>query len=243
MNLVSSVFDRKMPNKSTKRPWAVYLADNYAEVDATLKTGIIPDVSINNRSAATTINVTKTFDSNYTLPIVAGGLTAKIAFPIGSLPPTYTILCVSRFSTGINRNRILASPNVNFTHGHYQGSNIKIFNVNTMSNFNTSELSRTATSWCVAISTNSTGVPLINSCGVNNAYIGTFRPASGVVTETLCINNSKFGTGGQLAAAGQSLDMSDFQFHALVIYDQGLTVEEMTALSASHMANIKDLAL
>lgn len=246
MNPVSSVFNRNMPaNKTnlTKRPWAVYLADNYAEVNATLKTGIIPDVSSNNRSAATTLNVTKTSSTNYFPPILQGTTTSKIIFPNNSLPPTYTILCVSRYSTSVNRNRILASPNVNFTHGHYEGGNSKFYNNNTsVSNLGSQPNSRSADSWCVAISTNSTITPLINACGVNNNYFGIGKAGTTTAIDAaLGINNSRHGTGGQ--ATTIDADMSDFEFHALVIYDQGLTVEEMTALSATYMANIRNILI
>jgi hypothetical protein len=239
MNVTSSMQNRKLakitPNNS-KKPWGVYLADNYTVVNETLKTGVIPDSSSNNRPAATTINVTKALHDNFKLPVIAGTTTAQVVFPPGSLPPIYTILSVTRYSTTINRNRIIVSPELNFTHSHYEGGNAKFYNngVQVTSVLPGQPNSRLPESWCVSISTNSPLVDPINRAAINNIYMGIARAANTDANVSLGIGNSHHGTAGSYFESSFT-DQSDFQFYALVIYDQGLTATEMSAVSTKYM--------
>lgn len=246
MNVTNSIHNRNLnkipPDTTSKKPWGVYLADNYMAVNAT--SGYIPDSGSNNRSAATTTNVTKIDQAiNFKVPVLAGDVTAKIEFPAGSLPPTYTILSVTRYSSS-NRNRIIVSPNINFTHSHYENGNAKFYNDGTQitSVAPTQPNQRSVDSWCISISTNSTAVPIEYAAGINNTYIGVLKAGSTAANVALGINNSHFGNGGGENQA-LFLDKSDFQFYALVIYDQGLTVTEMTNLSTKYINFMQNPAI
>ena len=247
MNVTNSIHNRSLckvpPDTTSKRPWGLYLADNYTIIDAT--SGYIPDSGSNSRPAATTTNVTKitNLDQNFKRPVLAGGITTKIKFPSGSLPTIYTILSVTRY-TGPNRNRILVSPDANFTHSHYETGNGKFYNNTSVSNLQlaTNNNFRPLDAWCISISTNSIDVPLANACGINNNYFGINKAAPTPANYALGINNSRFGSSGQ-PSPNADTDMSDFQFYALVIYDQGLTVAEMTTLSTKYMDLLVDQAV
>lgn len=210
---------------ASKRPWAVYTSTNY---DDALK--IIRDSSGNARASATTSNVQYVVDSTFRAPILAGSTTSTILFPTGSLPINYTIASVARYKPGGTLNRIIASPTINFTHSHFNGFNALFYNdATTMSSFSTNIGSNTK--WCVSISTNMASIAAPNQCSLNGQYIGLGSGLKGpmAANASLCINLSGYNTQGQFAATPSN--QSDFQFYSLVIYDQALTVAEMTYLS------------
>lgn len=236
MNAVSTVHNKKA-NKAfsgiefvpNKYPWAVYLASSYDSASNT-----ILDSSINNRPAAVTTNLSYISDSSFRQSVLAGTTASTILFPTGSLPVNYTIGSVTRYTLGGTKRRVLSSSNVNFTHCHYEGYNSLFYNNSTtMSPFNTNYGS--SSKWCVAVSTNSANIATPYNCILNGQYIGTGIKLPDGASYQLSINLSHYYLGRLLTTYSEQ---SDFQFYALVIYDQALTLSEMALLNSNLSLNI-----
>lgn len=210
-----------VPNKI---PWAAYIASSYDSVSNT-----ISDSSGNNRAAAITTNLSYIYDPTFRQPILTGNTGSTILFPAGSLPVNYTLGSVTRYAPlGTNR-RVLTSPNRNFTHPHFAGYNSLFFNNSGTSPFGVNY--GPATIWCVAVSTNSVNVTTPQICSLNGRYIGNGRVGPNGNGYQLCINLSHNDSTGSNTVSPS--DQSDFQFYALVIYDQALTAAEMTTLTTN----------
>jgi len=127
-NLTASIFFS--PNSSIysifsrKVPWAMYFAEDYNASSP----NVLPNYISNGKDATLSgIEVIKTTTSGNgaTGPItfISGTTGSTVLFPIGSIPSTFTILSLTRY-TGPNKQRILdgsAPPSYYWLHGHWQG--------------------------------------------------------------------------------------------------------------------------
>lgn len=70
-----------------------------------------------NRGGAISTNTS----ANNGLKYIAGGTNAGLQFPTGILPSTYTILFLTRYTSGSNRRRIMDGITNNWLSGHWDG--------------------------------------------------------------------------------------------------------------------------
>jgi hypothetical protein len=209
-----------------KPAWAVYRAEDFNAVTQQLL-----DSSINGRHATCTncsLLTTTGFGANTNIPSVVGGTTSTILFPVGSIPPTFTMFAITRYTsatTGIQR--ILTSTGEggnagNFLFGHWQGNYPRTFyfSGHMVSN---SAITTPLTNFCnLGYSTASTQP---NNAIFNGAAIGTANKAStgGTVTARLSVNLFNTSTAPS--------ETSEFALSQLIIWDSELTTAEMLNVS------------
>jgi hypothetical protein len=199
---------------NTKKPTGIYFAEDYDPI-----TNIILDSSGNNKNGTGSGTITKTYasDNGATVPIssIRGGVNDYIIFPPNTIPTTFTILSLSRY-TGGNYGRIVQAQNANLLHGHYAGMRGLCYygDINgwiTIEN-NVGNL----TDWLCCIGKNSGNMPgniLIDgvASGINTGGVGGY---------TLAINTNIYG------------QLSDWAVSCVMVWDQALTDQEMITLNS-----------
>ncbi len=194
---------------ATKSPWGIYTATS-------LSGGILYEMRGNGRDAAATSVLSSSgsgYGASVSIPYIYGSTTSTIVWPSGSIPTSFTICSLTRY-TGGTRGRILSSPNGNWLHGHWAGNRGNAFyegwktvltNVNDLDN------------WLVFCGKNSESTP--NNILLDGSGIGTTSGGTG--GKILSINNNGWG------------ELSDWAFSYLFIWDQILTDSEMQIVSTS----------
>jgi hypothetical protein len=206
---------------SAKIPWGLYKASSYNSV-----TQILPDDSGNDRNASCgAVNlVTSPSGNRNSIPVKAlsGLKLSNIFFPIGSIPSTHTICCLTRYTNPLVMGRLLAgasSDNYNF--GAYRGSQPTIYEgvANIEACNNNAGLVNSSTNWLnvCCIRGNTVTVP-------NNVLINAIPSGSNYLPGT---------TSGRLAINGyyDSSDHGEFEFGCLIVWDQYLTASELVIVS------------
>ena len=96
------------------KPWAMYFAEDYDSTN-----NILYDCSGNNRHAFTSGNIIMNKSTtNGTPTYIQGDTNCKIDFPNGSIPATFTIASITKFTDTTNNKRILQGKNIDWYHGH-----------------------------------------------------------------------------------------------------------------------------
>jgi hypothetical protein len=93
---------------------AQYTGDSF---DAT--TNIWKDLSTNNNNATTSGPITNNLKLNGNV-YLTGGINDSVKFPVGVLPPVYTLFHVTKYN-GANKGRIVNGMTGNFLDGHWYG--------------------------------------------------------------------------------------------------------------------------
>ena len=200
-----------------KRPWGIFFAEDF-----NITTGTIPDVSGNNRGNMTTTGtITKTTagGNGASAPItyISGGTSATCTFPTGSIPSTFTILGLTRY-TGSSKGRILNSDtNINWLHGHH-GNMGGIRGVCHYDGWKTSyTTNNNLMDWLCIIGKNSGSTP--NNILADGIPVGTATGGNG--NSTIYINAGRDMPG----------EASDWAMSCVMIWDQYLNDFEMTAIN------------
>jgi hypothetical protein len=198
----------------TIAPWGIYSAEGWD-----MNSNLLKELSGNGKDANTS-NVSQGLNkfvngSTANIIYIGGSTGGKIVWPSGSIPATFTICSLTRYS-GANNNRILQSTPGNWLHGHWGGRRGVIHYDGWRSSYDNRG---TTTDWLVTVGTNSTTVGAPDNILYNGVALGTANGGSGGYT--LNINN----TGEQ----------SDFQFSQLIIWDRALTTTEMKIVSDGFM--------
>jgi len=197
---------------ATKRPWACYFANDFYG-------SVLNDSSGNGRHATVTGTVTKTTASGNgaigNITYISGNTSSSIVFPSGSIPSTYTLLSLTRYTGGI-RLRILQSDTLNYVHGHWNGLR-GVCHYGDDFGFMTSTNSiGNIDDWLCCIGKNSGNIP--GNILIDGIESGIKTGGSG--SASLRLNGGKFPG-----------DASDWAMSCVMIWDQALTNEEMILLN------------
>jgi hypothetical protein len=189
-------------------PWGFYSAENFSGTT-------LSDTSGNSNHATTSGTITKSSASGNgsinSINFISGGTTATLSFPTGSIPSTFTILSLTRY-TGGTSGRILQSQTSNWFHGHYNGNRGVCY----------------YTTWI----TNSTNVGNVNDwlCCIGRNSTSTFSNnilIDGVSSATNYGGNGNF----QLAINIGVNEKSDWALAYVIIWNKHLTDNEMIKMN------------
>ena len=195
-----------------KPPWGIYFADSHVD-------NILYEARNNGRNATTT-GITKANASGNgaasSIPHITGTTASTITWPTGSIPSTFTLCTITRYTGSTNNKRILCAPNspsgANFLHGHHENKRGVAF----YEGWKTSVTSSgTLTDWLVMCGTN----------GTNNSTPGN------ILRDGTAIGTANGGTSLAPQLTVNSFEQSDFALSTVFIWDQALTNEEMVIVS------------
>jgi hypothetical protein len=193
--------------------WAAYSAEAWVS-----STNVLPDLTGNGRNATTTGVTYGTASGNGASGTVAylnGTTTSKIDWPSGSVPSTFTICSLTRY-TGGSSGRMFDGKSNNWLHSHWGGAAGVCHYDGWRTSGSTPSSVASVTNWVICTGTNWTGVNSPYNVVVNNLDVGTANGGSG--NNTLSINNGNNTQGSE---------NSNFQFSQLFIWDSGLTSAQM----------------
>jgi len=216
-----------------KKPWGAFFAEDYNTT-----TNRLPDTSGNNRGdiikgGAGTITKTSGSGNGTTASInyISGDTTTNLTFPNGSLPHSFTIASLTRYTNpSANQQRILQATNINFVHGHV--------------NIITATLSDTTGSRrgiCYYDPWNTQQTNIGNktdwlSCIGKNAG----STPGNILVDGIAVGNATGGIGGSNAltinTGSASAQISDYAMSFVMVWDQILTDDEMIAIN--NMVNV-----
>ena len=192
------------------RPWGAYFASDWSGTT-------LPDISGNGRHAITTGTITSnTQTGNGTtgyIHAISGNTASTIIWPLGSVPITFTILSLTRY-TGPNYQKILCSKTGIWFHGHWSYCR----GIAYYEGWKTTALNKgTLTDWLCFIGKNSGSIPtniLADGTGIATATDGSGN------NYQLAINDITY-----------IAERSDWALSCVVIYDSILTDAHMTKLN------------
>jgi hypothetical protein len=164
-------------------------------------------INYNASHNGTTVGAQRTF------PVLYGNTPAKINFPSAILPPTYTLIALTRYN-GTTKGRILDGQDQNWLSGHWSGrSGVAYHN-----GWLTTYTDRHGSKWVLGTDQ-------------NNLYRSK---SEGVAWE----QNTGGGTEGtrvtytQLLLGGRSNEPSDWMCAELIVYNRALSATEYNQLEA-----------
>lgn len=206
-----------------KPAWGVYKAENF---DTTNQ--LLIDSSPNARHASCvgcSLSNIAGFGATVGIPTVTGLASSTILFPVGSIPPVFTMFALTRYLDVVNGRRVLSGtgengPVGNFILGHFYDYP-RVYN---HSNFLTNVIdAQPKNNFCnIGFSSASTAP---NNILFNGVGIGTGN-RSGLVTGRLCVNLfNPFGTG--------PFETCNFGLSQVIIWDRELTTDEMRTVSST----------
>jgi hypothetical protein len=190
---------------NNKPPWGIYAAELY-------NNNVLYEARGNGRNATCSGVILTNGSGNgasVSIPYLYGSTTSKIDWPNGSIPTNFTVCSITRYN-GSNRKRILNGKNINWLHGHYEGTRGVAF----YNNWINITSKGTIDNWVVACGKNSGSIP--NNFMVDG--IGVATSTGGLGNDTLSINS-------------RALEYSDWAFSHVLIWDQALTDDEMLLIS------------
>jgi hypothetical protein len=203
---------------TAKVPWGIYSAENFDD-----NTKKLIEIGGSGRDAIVTNNTVGSANGNgasANIKFLSGTPTSKIVWPSGSIPATFTICSLTRYS-GDNKNRILNGTPTNWLHGHH-GNKRSVAHYNDWKTGITNV--GTLTDWLTSCGTNSTAISAPN----NMLYDGV---PSGVANG---------GSAGDVLHINNTYEPSDYQFSQIIIWDQVLTLDEMKLVSNIFINYLKD---
>lgn len=142
--------------------------------------------------------------ANNGLIYIAGGTNAGLQFPTGILPSTYTILFLTRYTSGSNRGRIMDGITNNWLSGHWGSSSSSAYHEGWV-HYPPGDLHNNT--WVLS-------TDQINLYRSNGRERGT---SGGTQSTRLSLNYGQH-TGGEA---------SDWAFYCLFVYDRALSLNEI----------------
>jgi hypothetical protein len=203
---------------NTKRPWGIYRA-----VDWNSGTGVLPEargITARNATKAGAGAVTYTASdtgngANGTISSISGITTTEMAWPAGSVPTTYTMAFITRY-TGATYGRILQGTVDNLLFGHWGGSGNRGVFFDKSQWINSTSYG-TLTNWLAMVCKVGANP---NNCIVDGTSRGTATSTAVSSGQELRINNGAYG--------GED---STWAFSYLMIWDQAITDAEAAIVS------------
>ena len=206
----SDVYSPIGSNGINVKPWGMFFAEDFNTT-----TGTIPDVSGNNRGNMTTTGtITKATASGNgasgNITYISGGTSATCTFPTGSIPSTFTILGLTRY-TGATKYRILQGLNTNWHQGHRNNGRGQTYYQKWISS-STLNIGN-ITDWLCCIGKNSGSTPY------------------NIIVDGIGVGTATGGSGGISMKINGTSDTSDWAMSCVMIWDQYLNDFEMRALN------------
>jgi hypothetical protein len=207
-------------------PWGIYSAASWDSSKNKL-----PEMQGNTDRDATT---TGTFSQGIVtgngatayVDYISGDTTGYITWPVGSLPTTFTICSVTRYTGSTNAKRIIQASGINFIHGHdyndYMGGmrGMVFYNMwlngNAIYKTQTSVSVGTLTNWLVACGKND-ATSVAGSVLIDGVASGVVAGGTVPSVDALTINTGTF--------------TSDFAFSSLIVWNTALTDSQMATVS------------
>lgn len=191
-------------------PWGAYFASDWSGTT-------LPDISGNGRHAITTGTITSNTlsgnGSTAAISSISGNTASTVTWPLGSIPTTFTILSLTRY-TGPTNRRILSSKTGNWLHGHWGGGRGNAFYEGWLT---TTSNKGTLTNWLCFIGKNSGSTPnniLADGTGIGNATGGSGN------NYQMAINNIAYTS-----------ETSNWSLSCVIIYDSILSDAHMIKLN------------
>lgn len=156
--------------------------------------------------------------ASWSVPYVEGTTTTKIIWPAGSIPSTFTVCSITRYS-GATKIRILQCTNLNWMHGHENGN----AGATHYSGAGATEWYSFSpkTNWAVVCGRN---IQTAGSAGVIANGVVTCTACGGVGNGNLAINQGTVGIGTNFN--------SDWQLSRLYVWNRHLSNAEFAEASA-----------
>ena len=145
--------------------------------------------------------------ANGTFPVLYGDTTAELNFPTAILPPTYTLISMTRYN-GSNKYRILDGQTGNWLSGHWDGASGVAYHGGWL----TVQTDRHGSNWVIGVDQNS-----------------LYRSKSQSVAWTNDTGGG--GTSTNLRLGAVDYEPSDWMCAELIVYNRTLSSDEYTQLS------------
>ena len=206
----------------SKPPWGIYSANDYNSTTNTLL-----DKSGNNNNATTYGNIIKLLSdtgngATANIISISGDTSTGITWPVGSIPNTFTICTISRY-TGGSYQRIFTSTDtgqINFLHGHHGGNrgvcyyNGWLTSLDSKGNLN---------DWLIFCGKNNANTP--NNILIDGLPRGAFNGGTGNSSARLSINAN---------------EPSNWSMSYVIIWNTTLTDVEMASVSTMLRTYLND---
>lgn len=197
---------------SSKRPWGIYDVALWDSIN-----NVIPEARGNGRNVISAGTITKSVGSGNgatgNISYLSGTTTSKLTWPTGSIPSSFTICSISRY-TGTTNARIITTTGGNWLHGHWNGSRGVCYYEGWKTNTTTVG---TLTNWLVCCGKNSASTP--GNILIDGVASGTATGGTGGSGYCLTIGNGWTG------------ELSTWALSYVIIWDQLLTDAEMLTVS------------
>jgi hypothetical protein len=214
-------------------PWGAYIAGDPRNVINTVdSSGIIFDITGNGRHAIVSsrggtkglaIGTGSGNGATASVPFITGTTDTKILWPSGSIPSTFTICSITRYTGATNRDRILEGATGDWMHGHYGGSVAFVaYGAGQVKANNP----KTPTNWLVM-------------CGGNSSN-NTTNPVPGNMLVNGEASGSANGGVGNLNLAIGAQYRSNFAFQQVFIWDVALTNAQLLQVSNTMMSYLQN---
>ena len=210
-------------------PWGAYIAGHASNTSTSLY-----DFTGNGRNATIggTSIVTGTTSGNgasASIPYFTGTTGTTITWPSGSIPTTFTICSITRYSSipTTTYARVL-NGSTNFIHGHYKsivGTYTGVAYYEGWETLDNNTVLSTVTDWLVM-------------CGTNGTSNVTNATPNNILANGTSVGNSNGGTGGGgylTINTGLFPEPSNFAFNQVIIWDQALTNTQLASVSSAFM--------
>ena len=198
-----------------KTPWGIY--------DASLwNSGILPEARNNGRNATGSGSIGLSNSTGNggaaSIPYISGTTTSRLIWPAGSIPTNFTVCSITRYTNtdSSKRLRILTSTGINWLHGHWGNKRGLAYYEGWKTLWETLDVSiGNLMDWLVMSGNNGTATP------------------TNILADGVSRGTATGGVGGSILSINSNtsvVEISDWGFTYLVIYDSVLTAPEMSTV-------------
>jgi hypothetical protein len=193
----------------------MYFAEDYNASSPTILPNYLNDGTRNATLSGTTVSKSTAAGNGAAgaITFISGTTGSIITFPAGSIPNTFTILSLTRYTGATNNRRILQASTNNFLHGHWGGNR----GVAHYDGWKTPYLTANLNDWLCMIGKNGGAVP--NNILADGVARGNATGGTGNLQ--LTINSGTYG----------STESSDWALSCVMIWEGHLTDAEMVDLN------------
>lgn len=200
---------------NNKRPWGIYHAEDFSHGNIPDSLGVRPNATFSGGDIM--FYSSPGYGATASIPRVRGSIFTEVTFPGGSIPSTFTVCAIARY-TSARRGRIFQGNRLNWLHGWHGGYTGRV-------HYN---------GWK---SPTNNQFPAITNFMIVCATNGDVASPQNVKTAMLSTGLQVYNRGSRNGGAGGDQmfintgryprEKSDFEFSELYIWDQKLTAFEM----------------
>lgn len=213
----ATAIDRFQALIGNKAPWGLYDAAHWSAADGKLR-----EAGGNGRDAVSEGSVTRGSGVGHgargNVSFISGSTSSRIYWPEGSIPPSFTLCTITRYTGGVKR-RLLQAAHGNWFHGHWIGAAGTVYYESWQSNPDLRDDGNI--DWVVV-------------CGSNG-----LEPPNNVLFDGVAVGQGSGGRGGDILAVNPATanhpDESDWALSFVAIWDKVLAAEEMQTVSDALM--------